>query len=185
MVSKLFSELEAKLKREFEADWTAYKQRKLETREAELEREYLEALEGFKENLKGFDRWWPNDNGDHAELQHDVTPPMQETSPDQQEDRSSPTVGSPKNQIHAPTIRQMMQGILPELSGKEFLSSDVRAKILQEWPEAEDNSKHLPSRISQILKQMVENGQLEIVRRGEHVQDPIVYRVKEDERSNY
>lgn len=181
MTSKLSDETKTNLKRDFEADWAAYRRQQLEAREAELEHEYQEALKGFLRTLEGFDQWWPNINDDNIEVSQIVEPSTQEASPDQHKGEPSSTDGTSSNRVHAPTIRQMMLSVLPELRDREFMSADVKAGILQEWPEAETNAKHLSSRISQILKQMVDNGQLEVVRRGEHVQDPIVYRAKENE----
>lgn len=86
------------------------------------------------------------------------------------------TNGSNNTSSDRPAMRQMVLMVLPE-PGESFTSRDVRENILHRWPGA-DTSKHFNSRISHLLKLMLDDGKLESLGKGERIQDPITYRVK-------
>jgi hypothetical protein len=78
----------------------------------------------------------------------------------------------------ARTRRQMVQALLPEYRDRTFTQADITQKILERWPGSE--TKHLASRVSQLLKEMAEQGSLERTREGTRPHDPWTYWVKED-----
>ncbi len=79
----------------------------------------------------------------------------------------------------ARTRRQMVQTLLPEVRNDPFTQADISAKILERWPGTE--TKYLASRVSQLLKQMTEEGKLGRKREGTRVQDPWIYWVIESD----
>jgi hypothetical protein len=78
----------------------------------------------------------------------------------------------------ARTRRQMIQTLLPEFRDQTFTQADIRDKILERWPDTE--TKYLASRISQLLREMADAGQLGREREGTRSHDPWTYWVKED-----
>lgn len=152
---------------ELVARWRADHEADLDRRFGELKRQALE----------DFDRRFSTDptanDSEAVSLDVPVNTPV---SPVPQRVAVSETNGSSNAASGAPTAKRMILTVLPE-PGEIFTSRDIRASILQRWPDA--NTKYLGSRVSQLLKTMLDDGKLEKLGKGERIQDPITYRVKE------
>jgi hypothetical protein len=147
--------------------------------------EYAAYLDTLKEQaLKEFDRTWLPDSGDdnaseHNDSKQSAAAPRRDAE-EATGEVSESTNGSVAKRSKLPTMRQMISEVLPE-PGETFTSGDIRTAILSKWPGA--GGKHLGSRISQMLKESVDNGQLESLgKKGSRVQDPITYRVKVEDK---
>ncbi len=153
------------------AQWRAEYEADLDERFGELKRQALE----------DFDRRFTTDsttNDEQVVSQRGPVEPRQE-SPVPHRAAVSETNGSSNNASGTPTLRRMILAVLPE-PGETFTSRDIRANILNRWPHV--NSKHFNSRVSQLLKALLDDGKLENLGKGERIQDPITYRVKEKDR---
>jgi hypothetical protein len=97
---------------------------------------------------------------------------------------SLPTLTVPRaadRKTGTPSRIEMLLEALPEFRGDTFTRADVHARNLEKYPQTEGRS--LSSSISNILKEMAEKGQIERVERGKRIQDPWIYRLRENQSS--
>lgn len=135
--------------------------------------EYAADLDKLKEQaLEDFDRRWSNDDNESSQIA--VAPQVESIAPPTRSVVSAN--GSSVKSSRTPTMKQMISKVLPE-PGETFTSRDIRTAVLNRWPEA--STKHIGSRISQVLKKSADTGKLDNLGKGDRVQDPITYRVKE------
>lgn len=153
---------------ELVARWRADYEADLDRRLGELKRRALE----------DFDRRFSTGTtaNDDGVVSVEVPVNARQESPTPQRVADPDTKGTSNAASDTLTVRQMILRVLPE-PGEAFTSRDIRTSILRRWPHA--NSKYFGSRISQLLKDMLDNGVLEKLGKGERIQDPITYRVKE------
>jgi len=122
--------------------------------------------ERVRQALADFDRKWSRDTPDNQES----PAPSKAAVPNDSQNGSG---SAPASTLSA---RQMVLKVMPD-PGETVNAPDLRDEIVERWPEAD--TKYLGSRISQVLKQMHNDGKLDFVSRGPRIQDPVIYRVKE------
>lgn len=153
------------------ARWRADYEADLDRRLGELKRQALD----------DFDSRFSTDSAasDDEAVSSDTSVDVPQESPVPHRVADPETNGTPKTAERGLTVRQMILRVLPP-PGETFDSRDVRRDIVHRWPHAD--TKYFNSRVSQLLKDLLDNGVLEKLGKGERIQDPITYRVKEKDR---